>query len=310
MQYSPAVKWCLQLGGGHAFRPDRTRRRPCSTHVPAMPSPLCSSWQIRELRGQVEHYREAHATVSREMEVRSRANAEGAPTGAGTRMTCVRVCVCVRVGERGWGWGWGGVAGPGARQRASVCMCGVLVMAGAEVWGLPRGLSRFSQGQCSVSRAVASTACQPVGTAAGQVFIRIEPKQAAMWVLRRCSLPQARLAEAQAATARADRLQGESAELVRRLVEMKDREADRMNEMNRLHTETVGSRGAAGARARTLRAGPDAPQNFCVLGHAGVEAHAAHAAHVARAAHAAHGPRRAACALRAAQWLTSTPEGA
>lgn len=54
------------------------------------------------------------------------------------------------------------------------------------------------------------------------------------------SLPQARLAEAQAATARADRLQGESAELVRRIIEMKDREADRLNEMNRLHTETVG----------------------------------------------------------------------
>ncbi len=63
-----------------------------------------------------------------------------------------------------------------------------------------------------------------------------------MWVPTRPapSLPQARLAEAQAATARADRLQGESAELVRRIIEMKDREADRLNEMNRLHTETVG----------------------------------------------------------------------
>ncbi|KAL4437310.1 hypothetical protein ABPG75_004449 [Micractinium tetrahymenae] len=50
---------------------------------------------------------------------------------------------------------------------------------------------------------------------------------------------EARLAEAQAATARADRLEGESAELVRRIIEMKDREADAMNEMNRLHAETL-----------------------------------------------------------------------
>lgn len=65
-------------------------------------------------------------------------------------------------------------------------------------------------------------------------------------------LPQARLAEAQAATARADRLEGESSELVRRIIEMKDREADRMNEMNRLHAETVG-------HAAPAALGPAAP---------------------------------------------------
>jgi len=34
-------------------------------------------------------------------------------------------------------------------------------------------------------------------------------------------------------------VEAESAELVRRLIEMKDREADRMNEINRLEAETV-----------------------------------------------------------------------
>ena len=35
-------------------------------------------------------------------------------------------------------------------------------------------------------------------------------------------------------------MEAESAELVRRIIEMKDREADRMNELNRLEAETVG----------------------------------------------------------------------
>ncbi|PSC73673.1 autophagy-related 16 [Micractinium conductrix] len=50
---------------------------------------------------------------------------------------------------------------------------------------------------------------------------------------------EARLAEAQAASARADSLEAESAELVRRIIGMKDREADRLNEMNRQEAETV-----------------------------------------------------------------------
>jgi hypothetical protein len=50
---------------------------------------------------------------------------------------------------------------------------------------------------------------------------------------------QARLAEAQAASARAARLEGESAELVRRIIEMKDAEAHRLNELNRQEAETV-----------------------------------------------------------------------
>ena len=37
----------------------------------------------------------------------------------------------------------------------------------------------------------------------------------------------------------APQVEAESAELVRRLIEMKDREADRMNEINRLEAETV-----------------------------------------------------------------------
>lgn len=54
------------------------------------------------------------------------------------------------------------------------------------------------------------------------------------------SLPlQARLLEAQAATAALGAAQAESAELVRRVLEMKDKEADRMNEINRLEAETV-----------------------------------------------------------------------
>ena len=53
-------------------------------------------------------------------------------------------------------------------------------------------------------------------------------------------LPQARLHEAQAASARAASLEAESAELVRRIIEMKDSEAERLNEMNRLEAQTVG----------------------------------------------------------------------
>ena len=54
---------------------------------------------------------------------------------------------------------------------------------------------------------------------------------------------QARLAEADAAAAAAAAAQAENAELVKRLVEMKDREIERMNEMNRMREEMVGSRG-------------------------------------------------------------------
>jgi cell division septum initiation protein DivIVA len=51
---------------------------------------------------------------------------------------------------------------------------------------------------------------------------------------------EARLHEAQEATGRVAALQGESAELVRRILEMKDREADRLNEMNRQEADMVG----------------------------------------------------------------------
>lgn len=57
---------------------------------------------------------------------------------------------------------------------------------------------------------------------------------------------QARLHEAQSATSRVATLESESAELVRRILEMKDREADRMNEMNRQEADTV----RGGARRR------------------------------------------------------------
>lgn len=42
-----------------------------------MPRVSCPTVQIKELRGQVDHFREAHATVSREMEARL-AEAQGA----------------------------------------------------------------------------------------------------------------------------------------------------------------------------------------------------------------------------------------
>lgn len=66
---------------------------------------------------------------------------------------------------------------------------------------------------------------------------------------------QARLAEAQAASARLAAAEAESAALVRRLVEAKEREAERMNEINRLEAETVrcwrGGVGAAETRCST-----------------------------------------------------------
>ena len=50
---------------------------------------------------------------------------------------------------------------------------------------------------------------------------------------------QARLHEAQGATARAAQLEAENVELVRRILEMKSGEADRLNDINRLEAQTV-----------------------------------------------------------------------
>ncbi len=50
---------------------------------------------------------------------------------------------------------------------------------------------------------------------------------------------QARLAEAQSATAAASRLEAENSELLRRILEAKKAEADRMNDMNRMRDEVV-----------------------------------------------------------------------
>ncbi len=50
---------------------------------------------------------------------------------------------------------------------------------------------------------------------------------------------QVRLAEAQAATAAASRLEADNAELVRRLMELKAAEIERMNDMNRMRDELV-----------------------------------------------------------------------
>ncbi len=53
-------------------------------------------------------------------------------------------------------------------------------------------------------------------------------------------MPQTRLDEAQSATARAAMLEQDNAELAGRLVEMKEGEIERMNEMNRMREEMVG----------------------------------------------------------------------
>ena len=50
---------------------------------------------------------------------------------------------------------------------------------------------------------------------------------------------QVRLSEAQAATAAAARLEADNAELVRRLMELKAAEIERMNDMNRMMDELV-----------------------------------------------------------------------
>lgn len=59
---------------------------------------------------------------------------------------------------------------------------------------------------------------------------------------------QARLHEAQAASARLAAAEAEGADLVRRLVEAKEKEAERMNEINKLEADTV--RWLAGWRRR------------------------------------------------------------
>lgn len=51
--------------------------------------------------------------------------------------------------------------------------------------------------------------------------------------------PQARLAEAEAATRRAAKLESENTDLVTRLVEEKGQEIEKMNEMNRMREEMV-----------------------------------------------------------------------
>ena len=51
---------------------------------------------------------------------------------------------------------------------------------------------------------------------------------------------QTRLAEAQRAQTRAEALEDENRDLVQRLIELKDQEADRVNEMNRMREEMLG----------------------------------------------------------------------
>ncbi|KAI3424821.1 hypothetical protein D9Q98_008207 [Chlorella vulgaris] len=76
---------------------------------------------------------------------------------------------------------------------------------------------------------------------------------------------EARLHEAQEATGRVAALQGESAELVRRILEMKDREADRLNEMNRQEADMLAAAQqqaaaiVAEARAAALQLGMRRP---------------------------------------------------
>ncbi|PRW45473.1 autophagy-related 16 [Chlorella sorokiniana] len=76
---------------------------------------------------------------------------------------------------------------------------------------------------------------------------------------------EARLQEAQGATAKLATVEAESAELVRRLIEMKDREADRMNEINRLEAETI-ARAKQEAAAVLARAAAKAQALGAALG--------------------------------------------
>lgn len=138
----------------------------------------------------MEHYRDAHATVSREMQARgsSLLRADRAP--AARLPACLPACL------------------PQALRSDPIAPHSCL-------HGSASASNRGTIGQCAAAAQLPS--CP----------------------LCRSPALQARLAEAQAASTALAAAETEGAELVRRLIEMKDREADRMNEINRLEAETV-----------------------------------------------------------------------
>lgn len=173
MLWECLLLWVRQSPGERQLAPARKPAVVCS--CPASNAVLRppAAPQIKELRSQVDHFREAHATVAREMEVGWQA--------------CRRSLIVERI-----------------------CHGVMLLSMGAHC-------STCSASRPELSSALAHRPSRPC------------PARPA----------QARLAEAQGASARVEALEAESGELLRRLIEMKDREAERMNEINKLEADTV-----------------------------------------------------------------------
>lgn len=193
--------------------------------LPGLLATFCLPPQIKGLQGQVDHFREAHATVSREMEARL-AEAQGASAKLAT-VGCAALRFAVL-------W-WAALPCPALR-----CAVWIWKLASQSRTGCPKGCC------CAVCAAPrVHPQCPPTGQSPlASCLLQVEAESAEL-VRRLIDARGMQPLNNRVHAVNALQVEAESAELVRRLIELKDREADRMNEINRLEAETV--RGSAAA---------------------------------------------------------------